>query len=132
MGTKINTSSSNFAPTPTMDVRNKKGQYFVGTLTGHKSQPNGYKNEKTGAENHYEIYSFSVEDTDMDASIKNGKDYAPATIEEGAAVALFAPTRLHNALRQVTVGQRVKITYLGQGKATKFGGKPYDYEVEVI
>jgi hypothetical protein len=35
-------------------------------------------------------------------------------------------------LRQAEVGWKIKIVYLGLGKATKFGGKPHDYEVEQI
>lgn len=130
MGTKLNTSSG--TNTPVVSVKEKKGTYFVGMLKGYRAQESGYKNEKTGADNPYHIYEFGVVDTDMGVQIKQGKEYVDTDIGENAVVCLFAPTRLHNALKQASMGQTIKITYLGLGKATKFGGKPHEYDVEVV
>lgn len=131
MGTKLSTASADIKPTPVINVRGTKGETFTGTLISHKTHPNGYKNEK-GEEGVHNIYEFVVEETDMSAQIKSGKEYVDADISDGDTVNLFAPTRLNNALRQAEKGMRLKITYLGKGKATKFGGKPHEYDVEVI
>jgi len=129
MGTKLSTSS--LESTPVINVRGDKGQYFVGKLLSHKTTPSQYKDEKTGEPKVHHIYEFAIEDTNMRIERKEGKEYVEAKVIEGDTVSIFAPTRLNNALRQATAGQRITIKYLGMGKATKFGGKPHDYEVEV-
>jgi hypothetical protein len=129
VGTKLNTSS--LGASVIVNVRGEKGTYFVGKLLGHKQVASPYKNE-TGIVKNYEVYEFAVEDTTMETHKKEGKEYKNVDVAAGDAVSIFAPTRLNNALRQAEVGWKIKITYLGLGKATKFGGKPHDYEVEVI
>ena len=131
MGNKLSTQSADIKPTPVINVRGKKGETFTGVLVSHKTHPNGYKNEK-GVEGVHNIYEFIVEETDMTAQIKKGKEYVDTEFSEGDTVCLFAPTRLNNALRQAEKGMRLKITSDGMGKATKFGGKPYEYTVEIL
>lgn len=131
MGTKLSTASAELKNSPVVNVRGAKGEYFIGTWVGHKTVANGYKNDK-GEEGSHQIYTFTIEDTDMGTQIKQGKEYIDTEVSEGMEVVLFAPTRLHNALRQAEKGMKLKITYLGKGKATKFGGKPHDYEVEIL
>lgn len=131
MGTKLSTASPDMKNTPVVNVRGTKGEYFQGILTGSRAVKSGFKNED-GSDKTQNIYEFTVEDTDMEIVIKDGKEYKPVEIGEGDAVSMFAPTRLNNALRQATKGMRLKITYLGLGKAAKKGGKPHEYDVEVI
>jgi hypothetical protein len=129
VGTKLSTNS--LGSSVVVNVRGEKGTYFVGKLLAHKSVASQYKDEAGNAKNH-EVYEFSVEDTTMDTQKKEGKEYKNVDVAAGDSVSIFAPTRLNNALRQAEVGWKIKITYLGLGKATKFGGKPHDYEVESL
>jgi hypothetical protein len=129
MGTKLSTSSKE--GTPVVNVKSVTGQYFVGTLESHKQIDSQYKNED-GTAKKFDIYQFLVEDTDMAIQRKQGKEYVDADVSVGTEVSIFASTRLNNALRQAKNGDRLKITYLGLGKATKFGGKPHQYDVEVL
>lgn len=131
MGTKLSTASPEMKNTPVVNVRGAKGEYFQGILTGVRAVKSGFKNDD-GSDKTQNIYEFTVEDTDMEVSIKEGKEYIAANVGDGDTVGIFAPTRLNNALRQATNGMRLKITYLGLGKAAKKGGKPHEYDVEVI
>jgi len=133
MGHKLSTSSPSLTPTPFVNVRGDKGQVFVGTLKSMKSVDSGYVNEKTGEPRMQNIYNFSFESSDMEILVKNGKEYELANVNPGDLVAVFAPTRLNNALIQAPMGSRIQITYLGLGKAIKGkGGKPHEYDVEVL
>ncbi len=129
MGTKLSTSSQ--GSSVLVGIRGEKGSYFVGVFQAHKQATSQYKDEEGNAKM-FDIYEFKLEDTDMKLEKKDGKIYNEVGGVPGMDVALFAPTRLNNALRQAEVGQKIKITYLGLGKATKFGGKPHEYEVEVL
>lgn len=132
MGTKLSTSSKEFAPTIGVNVRGEEGQFFIGVLTAHKSPPSQYKKQDGSIRNH-EVYEFELEDTDMELTVKKGNGYALVKdAEPGTPVAVFAPTRLHNGLSQAKIGDRLSIKYLGLGKAGKMGGKPHTYEVEII
>jgi len=124
-------STTTLESTPIVNVRGEKGQFFVGTLVGHKSVESQYKDDK-GNKKNFDIYDFTIEDGDMQVQKKVGKEYVDTPVGVGDSVAVFAPTRLNNALKQAAVGSRIKITYLGLGKATKRGGKPHEYEVEVL
>jgi hypothetical protein len=132
MGTKLSTASAEMKNTPVVNVRGTKGDTFQGILMGSRAVKSGFKDEKTGEDKFQNIYEFTVEDTTMEVSVKDGKEYKPVDISDGDTVSMFAPTRLNNALRQATKGMRLKITYLGLGKAAKKGGKPHEYDVEVI
>lgn len=129
MGTKLSTSSG--GSSVVVNVRGEKGQYFVGKLLTHKTAKSAYKNED-GTDKQYDIYEFTLEDSDMVFQKKDGKEYKDVTPEAGATVSIFAPTRLNNALRQAEVGQKIKIEYQGMVKAGKKGGKAHDFDVEVI
>lgn len=128
---KLSTASAEMKNTPVVNVRGAKGEYFEGILNGSRPVKSAYKNED-GSDKMQNIYEFIVEDTTMGIQIKKDKEYIDATVEAGDTVSMFAPTRLNNALRQATNGMRLKITYLGLGKAAKKGGKPHEYDVEVI
>lgn len=130
---------------PTVNVKNdaeaqrrKKAkeapQTMIGTLVDYKAQKSGFKNEKTGEDNPYHIYTFKLVETDMSVTIKVAKDeYVDAPVEEGDLVTVFAPTQLHTALRKAEKGMTLKITYLGKGKANAHGGKAHEYEdVEIV
>ena len=129
MGTKLNTGSG--GSSVLVGVHGKEGEYFIGTLLAHKSPPSPYKDDKGNLRN-YEVYEFTVEDTNMKTEVKVGKEYKDSPVKPGDPVSIFAPTRLNNALRQAEIGSKIKIVYLGLGKATKFGGKPHQYDVELI
>lgn len=122
MGNKLSTASPDMKKTPLVNVRGEKKSYFIGKLLGVRSVKSAFKNDD-GSDKMQNVYEFSVIDTDMEIS---------GDAAEGSAVGLFAPTRLNNALRQASIGQSLRITYMGLGKATKRGGKPHEYEVEVI
>lgn len=129
MGMKLSTNSMNSSPL--VNVRDAKGQYFIGVLGEHRQTDSQYKNED-GTAKKYDIYEFAIEDTDMAIQKKEGKEFVNVNVAEGDTVTVFAPTRLNNALKQAPKGSKIKITYMGLGKATKFGGKPHEYEVEVL
>jgi hypothetical protein len=129
MGTKLSTRSD--SKSVVVNVRGEKGQFFQGELAAHKQADSKYTNED-GSKKKLEIYEFKVEDTNMQLQKQEGKEYVEATVAPGDIVSLFAPTRLNNALRQASVGQHIKFTYLGLGKATGRGGKPHEYDVEAI
>jgi hypothetical protein len=114
-----------------VNVRGEKGQVFIGKLLASKTVESKYKTD-SGEPKLYNIYTFAVEDTTMETQRKEGKEYKNVDIEPGTTVDLFAPTRLNNALRQAEIGWRIKIEYLGLGKATGKGGKPHTYSVEVL
>lgn len=129
MGKKLSTSGGDTKPL--VNIKETKGQYFIGMLEGHRQIESQYKNED-GTNKKFDIYDFVVEDTDMGFQSKAGKEYVAVDVEVGASVAIFAPTRLNNALKQATIGDRLRIQYGGLGKATKFGAKPHEYNVEVL
>lgn len=131
MGTKLSTASKEIKNTPVVNVRGTKGEYFQGILTGVRTVKSGFQNED-GSDKTQNIYEFTIEDTTMAIVVKEGKEYIDVDTKEGDTVSMFAPTRLNNALRQATNGMRLKITYLGLGKAAKKGGRPHEYDVEVI
>lgn len=132
MGKKLSTAGQSFEPTVGVNVRGEEGQFFIGVLMGHKSPPSQYKKQDGSIRNH-EVYEFELEETDMELTIKKNTAYVLVKDgEPGMPVSMFAPTRLHNALLQATPGDRIKITYLGLGKAGKMGGKPHTYDVEVL
>lgn len=122
MGKKLSTASPDMEKTPTVHVRGEKGQYFIGALMKHKQVNSKFK-DADGNVRLQDLYEFAIEDTDMDIT---------GEAEAGATVSIFAPTRLNNALRQAELGQRIKIVYLGVGKATGKGGKPHTYDVEIL
>lgn len=132
MGQKLSTASAEMKNTPVVHVRGTKGQFFQGVLVSSRAVKSGFKDEKTGEDRFQNIYEFTVENTDMEVMLKEGKEYKNVDIGEGDTVSMFAPTRLNNALRQATKGMTLKITYLGLGKAAKKGGRPHEYDVEVI
>jgi hypothetical protein len=125
-------STVGFSSSLVANVKDKKGQYFIGTLLAHKQTASAYKDEKTGDAKNWNIYEFAVEDTDMPTQRKEGKEYIDTTVNKGDTVALVAPARLHNALAQAQIGEKIKIVYQGLGKATSFGGKPHTFAVEVL
>ncbi len=63
---------------------------------------------------------------------KVGKEYISVEAKPGSRVAIFAPTRLNNALKRAVIGDRIWIKYMGEGKPTKFGGKPHEFQAEVL
>lgn len=129
---KLSTSGS-LTSDVVVNVSTEKDQYFKGRIISRKSIESAYKNED-GSKKMRDIYIFSVIDTNMETVQKaqGSKEYKPVDVAEGDAVTVFAPTRLNNALKQTKDGDTVKFVYLGKGKATKFGGKPHEYDVELI
>lgn len=133
MGTKLSTASQELKKTPLVNVRGEKGEYFIGVLVGSRAVKSSFKNED-GSDKVQNVYEFAPEDTDMGIVIKDegAKEYRAATEAECETVGIFAPTKLNNALKQAEKNMRLKITYLGLGKAAKKGGRPHEYDVEII
>ncbi len=132
MGQKLSTNTLENTPVVSVAKGSKAGQFFIGTVKGYKQQESPYKNDK-GDKVSWDIYEFSLEDTDMTIQRKTGKEYVDVQeINGGALVSVFAPIRLHTALKQVPFGTRVKFVTLGKGKANSHGGKAYEFEVEVL
>jgi len=130
MGTKLSTYSDS-KNEPVVNITGTKGQYFVGTVKSRKTIDSSFKDEQ-GNPRKRNIYTLAVKDTDMETMLKEGKEYKPVDIAAGDAVVVFAPTRLDNALKQTKDGDTVKIVYLGLGKATRKGGKPHEFDVELL
>lgn len=132
MGHKLNTSTLENTPVVTVAKGSKPGQYFIGALRGYKQVESPYKNDK-GEKTNWDIYEFSLEDTDMGIQKKVGKEFLDVTeINGGALVSVFAPIRLHTALKSVAPGSRVKFVTLGKGKANSHGGRAYEFDAEVL
>lgn len=128
MGQKLSTLPPSY---PLVNVRGKKGQFFVGRLLDKRSIESKWVT-KDGTKKVQEIYEFAVEDTDMETLKKVGPElFEPVDIREGDRVSIFAPSRLANGVRQAAIGQTLRIEYLGQGRTAQ-GGKPHDYSVEVV
>lgn len=131
MSRELSTASQTFEPTPVVQVRGEKGQVFKGILKGHKERDSQYVDEE-GNPRKQHIYEFSVLDSTMDIQVKEGKDYKSVDVQQGDTVAIFAPSRLNNALKQAKVEETIEITYLGLGKASGRGGRAHEYKVVVL
>jgi len=129
MGRKLSTTTQDSKPI--VSVKETKGQFFIGVREEHRQVESQFKNED-GTNKKFDVYDFLVEDTDMALLLKEGKEYVIAKVEVGASVAITYSFRLNNALKQTSAGDRIKFVYMGLGKATKFGAKPHEYEVEVL
>lgn len=120
---KAKSVSGDFKPTPTVSVKEKAGTFFEGKLAAYKEIASAY-------EHPWNVYDFEVKDTDMSITVRKDKgEYVEASITPGETVALFAPTRLHNILKDQPVGASLRIEYLGMVKAGKKGGKAHSYKV---
>lgn len=132
MGRSLSTASKELTPTPVVQVRGNKGEYFEGRLVSHKTTKSKWLKED-GTPRVQHIFEFAVADTDMELQIKGANgEYGPANVEVGATVAVFPPTRLANALVEAKEGETIRIIYEGVGKAGRRGGKPHLYSVEVL
>ncbi len=130
MGKSLSTASRSMEPSVTVNVRGEEGQTFVGILKAARTAPSRFKDQAGNVRNH-NIYEFELLETDMELTVKKGDAYVLAkSAKAGDIVSIFAPTRLHNALSQASVGDTITVQYLGLGKATKMGGKPHEYKVE--
>src|SRR5258708_37667419 len=131
MGTKI--SSDLTRNDVIVNWKDKAGKTFTGTLVERKAIKSAYKNTD-GTDKQMHIFSFKVVDGDMPFIKKDvNKEYVEANVTDGQVVSLFPPSRLLNGLNQITVGQTVKVTYLGLGKkSAKGGNKPHTYDLEVL
>lgn len=131
MPKELSTSSRSIDPSVVANVRGEEGQFFSGKLVAKKTAPSQYKKQDGSIRDH-NIYEFTLEETDMELTVKKGSDYVLVKdIKHGMPVSIFAPTRLHNALSQANIGDVITVTYTGLGKAGKKGGKPHTYKVTV-
>jgi hypothetical protein len=103
--------------TPVISLR-REGGSFEGIMTA------GPKEVKLRKGKGY-VYEFTLLDINgLDVQEKINGKYVEAQVEEGATVAVFAPTVLHSALSQSSHGKQIKVTYLGK-EASKNGGNDY-------
>lgn len=102
-----------FAPTALLK---KEGASITGTLRAVREVETKFGPKP--------VYSMVVEDANCGFTV-GGVDVEP---ESGATVEFFPPTRLLAQLRQVQMGQKVKIDYKGIAK----GGRAHTFRVEVI
>lgn len=131
MSKQLSTAGRSLTPSVIVNVKGEKGQFFVGKLLAAKKAPSPYK-DVNGNIKPFNIYEFELEETDMELTVKKGSAYVLVKdVTAGMPVSIFAPTRLHNALSQASVGDVITIKYDGLGKATKMGGKPHEFSVEV-
>ncbi len=105
-----------FAPTALMK---EDGKMLKGVLTGRREVETMYGKKP--------VYSLTVLDATCEFSLGKGQNVQP---EEGAAVDLFAPTRLERQLTQVPIGSTVTIVHTGKKKVGK-GQPAHTYSVEV-
>lgn len=123
MGQKLATQKP-LESTPVVNVRGEVGQFMIGKYLGMKTVAMSF-----GPKN---VYEFAIQESTMPILRKEGKEYVETDVKKGGKVAVFASTRLNYALEQATVGQVLKITYLGLGKKPKRGGNaPHEHEVEI-
>ena len=130
MGKQLSTAGQGLLPSVIVNVKGEEDQFFVGKLTAAKTAPSPYK-DINGNPKRFNIYEFELVETDMELTTKKGSAYVMVKGAPGDSVSVFAPTRLHNALSQASIGDVVSFKYEGLGKATKMGGKPHEYTVEV-
>jgi hypothetical protein len=130
---KLSTSGNQFVSDVLVNTTEDDGRYFKGKIISRKPIKSAFKDE-AGNVKMRDIYIFSVIDTNMNTVQKpqGSKEYKPVDVAPGDSVTVFPPTRLSNALKQTKDGDTVKFVYLGLGKAGKFGGKPHEFDVELI
>lgn len=122
MGRKL---SSNMKATPVVNVTEKEDSFLQGILKERKEVTTQYGLRP--------VFILSLNDTDMRTVAKEGKEFKDVEVEQGADVAVFAPTMLDRALIQAKNGEEVRIVYKGMGKSLKKGrNAPHLFEVEVI
>ena len=109
-------NGGSFAPTALMK---EEGKMLKGILTGRREVETMYGKKP--------VYSLSVLDASCEFSLGKGQNVSP---EEGAAVDLFAPTRLERQLAQVPIGSTVTIIHVGKKKIGR-GQPAHCYSVEV-
>ena len=106
-----------------VNVKSKAGETFIGKLLEHKITKSPYKSAD-GSPKNFDIYVFEAIGGDMEFVRKDvNKEYKPTNVEEGEKVSVFAPSRLVAGLNQASIGQTLKITYLGLGKKKREGWK---------
>lgn len=122
MGRKLSGLGSSIV----VNCKETVGSSFTGKMTASAR-------EVTAGQAKYQVYEFSVVDTDMNFQKKNDKgEYADVDVKEGEIVSVFAPTSLHKALQQAEVGETIKFVYKGLGAKKKGKNAPHIFDAEVI
>jgi hypothetical protein len=122
MGRKL---TSDMQATPVVSLTEKEGAFFQGVLVERKLVKTQWGERP--------LFNFELDDTDMRITKKEGKEYLETDVEQGATVAVFAPTMLDRALVKAEAGDKLKIVYTGLGKSAKKGrNAPHTFDVEII
>lgn len=126
MGTKINSTGRDFAPTAKMKNREKDpvdrtGHMLKGTYISNHAVDTSYGPNT--------VYSFAV----IEASCEFERGGSIVDVSEGDTVDLFGTTIINSAMANplATPGKVITITYLGVGKKSKRGKPPHLYNLEV-
>src|SRR6188768_108000 len=108
MGRKL---TSNVQGSPLLNIKSVANSFVQGEVTDRKEVKTEYGQKP--------VYTLKLEETSMGAVAKQDGKYIEITVGAGDLVSFFAPTLLDKALVQANPGDRVRIVYLGLGKAKK-------------
>ncbi len=108
------------------------GTWFVGTKLSEKLGK-VFKDAEGKDKPANKVFTFAVHDASENLRIEKKneqKEWKPFPLDVDQEAELNGNTQLDDKLGQVSVGQRIKVTYLGKKKNPK-GGKAFnDYLVE--
>lgn len=121
MGTKL--TGKPLEATPVVSVSRKIGGTFLGILQDKGKTVKLRRGQAT-------VYSFLVKDTDFDTQIKHEDAYVNCDVKENDKVSIFAPKVLNDALQQASIGDTIRIEYLG--KKPGKNGEYHSFDVEKI
>jgi hypothetical protein len=121
MGEKL--GGKQMEPTPVVSITKKIGGTFLGVMQDTGRVVKLARGTAT-------VYGFAVKDTDFDTQIKRDGVYVNCDVKENDKVSIFAPTVLKSALQEASIGDVLRIEYLGK-KAGK-NGDYHAFDVERI
>ena len=120
--TLINEQASEFAPTPTMDLKGKEGMRLLGILK---------KKVKDGMFPKKRNYLIQVEETDGSTTLynKSTKENDEVDINVGDHVWLRGSVVLDRALKKLDEDTKVEVVYKGKGEAKPGQRAPFLYDI---
>ena len=112
-------------PSPRVFLYGEKGNYVKGTFL--KTVKNPVFTDKVS-------YLLQVEDMQATANLWNKEKEASVDVDvrEGDTVFIPETTGLKILMKQVKEGERIKINYLGKGKAKKGQKAPYLVDIDIL
>jgi hypothetical protein len=121
MGTKL--TGQPLQATPVVSVTRKVNGSFLGVLQDKGKQVKLRRGNAI-------VYTFLVKETDFDTQIRKDDAYVNCDVAEDEKVSIFAPKVLNDALQLASIGDVIRIEYLG--KKPGRNGDYHNFDVEKI